>query len=77
MCVRSWARKTSLLPEPDEEVMEWLTDERQALKLLAMPTNHFPMLAANAQFVRLLKEFLEAPDVSALEMKEEWRRRKR
>ena len=38
---------------------------------------HFPMLEDKAQFVRLLKDFLEAADVSTLEMKEEWRRRKR
>ena len=66
-----------LLPAPDDRVLNQL-DERHNLRLILMPgINHFPMLEENAQFVRLLKEFVEAPDIASLEMKEEWRRRKR
>lgn len=66
-----------LMPAPREAVLQQL-DEREALKLVVMPgTYHYPMLEDNSQFVRLLKEFLEAPDLSSLEIKEEWRRRKR
>jgi pimeloyl-ACP methyl ester carboxylesterase len=67
----------SFLPRPADSLLNQL-DERQDLKLLEMANaRHFPMLDDKAQFVRLLKDFLEAPEVATLEMKEEWRRRKR
>ena len=66
-----------LLPRPDDDLLHQL-DARPSVKLLVMGNaQHFPMLDDKAQFVRLLKDFLEAPDVATLEMKEEWRRRKR
>jgi hypothetical protein len=41
-------------------------------------SKHFPMLDEAAKFSRLLKDFLEVEDdLSALELKEEWRRRTR
>ncbi|NJN97222.1 MAG: alpha/beta hydrolase [Anaerolineales bacterium] len=40
-------------------------------------SKHFPMLDEAAKFNRLLKDFLEAEDLSALEIKAEWRRRTR
>ncbi|HXV97824.1 MAG TPA: alpha/beta hydrolase, partial [Anaerolineae bacterium] len=41
-------------------------------------SKHFPMLDETAKFNRLLKDFLETEDdLSALELKEEWRRRTR
>lgn len=41
-------------------------------------SKHFPMLDEAAKFNRLLKDFLEIKDdLSALELKEEWRRRTR
>lgn len=41
-------------------------------------SKHFPMLDEAAKFNRLLKDFLEIEDdLSALELKEEWRRRTR
>jgi pimeloyl-ACP methyl ester carboxylesterase len=41
-------------------------------------SKHFPMLDEAAKFTRLLKDFLEIQgDLSALELKEEWRRRTR
>ena len=38
---------------------------------------HFPMLDDPAKFHRLLADFLEAKDLTSLELKEEWRRRMR
>jgi len=66
----------TLLPRPEETLLQQL-DALSHVKLIETPTQHFPMLESKAQFVRLLKDFLEAPDLSSLEMKEEWRRRKR
>jgi pimeloyl-ACP methyl ester carboxylesterase len=67
----------TLLPRPEDSILQQL-DTRSDLKLLVMSnTQHFPMLEDKAQFVRLLKDFLEAPNLAALELKEEWRRRKR
>ena len=41
-------------------------------------SRHFPMLDETAKFTRLLKDFLDIEqDLSALELKEEWRRRTR
>jgi pimeloyl-ACP methyl ester carboxylesterase len=41
-------------------------------------SKHFPMLDEASKFQRLLKDFLEVEsDLSALELKEEWRRRTR
>ncbi len=63
--------------QPSDTVLQAL-DSRPNLKLLVMQNSqHYPMLEENTQFVRLLKEFLEEPDVANLEMREEWRRRKR
>jgi pimeloyl-ACP methyl ester carboxylesterase len=38
---------------------------------------HFPMLDDPAKFNRLLADFLEAKDLTSLELKDEWRRRMR
>jgi hypothetical protein len=41
-------------------------------------SKHFPMLDEAAKFHRLLKDFLDVEnDLSALELKDEWRRRTR
>ena len=41
-------------------------------------SKHFPMLDGAAKFNRLLQDFLDVQDdLSALELKEEWRRRTR
>lgn len=40
-------------------------------------SKHFPMLDEAARFHRLLKDFLDEEDLSALTLKEEWRRRTR
>jgi pimeloyl-ACP methyl ester carboxylesterase len=65
------------LPWPSESLLHQL-DERQQLKLVIFnECQHYPMLDQKAQFVRIIKDFLEAEDVGTLEIKEEWRRRKR
>jgi pimeloyl-ACP methyl ester carboxylesterase len=65
------------LPKPEESLLRQL-DAQSHLKLLVLnDTQHFPMLEDKAQFNRLLKDFLEAADIAQLELKEEWRRRKR
>ncbi len=62
---------------PSAEIVDVLYNFER-LKLLFMPNSqHYPMLEENALFVRLLKEFLEEPNVANLDLKEEWRRRKR
>lgn len=67
-----------LVAQPSDDVLQALVDNRPNLKLLIMQNSqHYPMLEENTQFVRLLKEFLEEPDVANLVLKEEWRRRKR
>jgi pimeloyl-ACP methyl ester carboxylesterase len=65
-----------LLPYPDENVLTQLA-ERPALKLLVTASKHFPMIEDRTQFLRIVKDFIEAPDVTKLELTEEWVRRKR
>jgi pimeloyl-ACP methyl ester carboxylesterase len=40
-------------------------------------SRHFPMLDERPKFNRLLRDFLIAPDVNALSLKDEWRRKAR
>lgn len=61
---------------PKKEILDRLSVGSK--KVIVMPNiKHFPMLEDTTKFVRLLRDFLEAPDVSKLEMKDEWRRRNR
>ncbi|MFP4321019.1 MAG: alpha/beta fold hydrolase [Anaerolineales bacterium] len=66
-----------LMPRPEESVLQKISDRDQTKLLVMSETRHFPMLEDKSQFARLLRDFLEATDVSILEMKDEWRRRKR
>ncbi len=66
-----------LMPKPEVSLLERISDKADAKLLVMKETQHFPMLEDKSQFARLLRDFLEAPDVSQLEMKDEWRRRKR
>lgn len=51
---------------------------REAFKVITLDgVRHFPMLEDITQFTRLLREFLEIPNVTELEVKEEWKRRNR
>jgi pimeloyl-ACP methyl ester carboxylesterase len=67
-----------LIPLPDEEVWSYLTlDKENILFPIPLPNvRHFPMLEYG-NFTRVVGDFLEAPDVSKLEIKERWRRRTR
>lgn len=63
---------------PNENVWTYITASKED-SLLPIPlpgVRHFPMLEASA-FPRLVTDFLDAPDVSKLEIKEIWRRRSR
>lgn len=67
-----------LIEAPNEAVWNHLTTEKEDL-LLPIPlqgVRHFPMLEYE-RFVRLVNDFLEAPDISKLEIKERWKRRSR
>lgn len=55
----------------------WFYDHRNIRRIILNESKHFPMLDEAAKFNRLLKDFLESDDLSALELKDEWRRRHR
>jgi pimeloyl-ACP methyl ester carboxylesterase len=67
-----------IIPLPDENVWNYLTAERDdtLLPVHLSGVRHFPMLE-HERFLRLLNDFLEAPDISKLEIKERWKRRTR
>lgn len=67
-----------IIPLPDENVWNYLTAERDdtLLPVHLSGVRHFPMLE-HERFLRLLNDFLEAPDISRLEIKERWKRRTR
>lgn len=67
-----------LVPQPNEEILNYITLEKEntLLPILLPNVRHFPMLEDD-RFIRLANEFLEAPDISKLEIKERWRRRTR
>jgi len=62
---------------PDESILEAVSNHDQIRLLVLQNTRHFPMLEDTPRFIRLLKEFLEAPDLQQIEMKDEWKRRLR
>jgi pimeloyl-ACP methyl ester carboxylesterase len=67
----------TMFPQPNEDVWHYITlDKEHLLPILLPGVRHFPMLE-DEKFMRLLNDFLEAPDVSKLEVKERWRRRTR
>ncbi|NDJ59619.1 MAG: alpha/beta hydrolase [Chloroflexi bacterium] len=66
-----------IIPPPEGQLWNYITADRD--QLLAVPLDgvrHFPMME-DERFLRLTNEFLDAPDVSKLEIKERWRRRTR
>ncbi|NDJ77811.1 MAG: alpha/beta fold hydrolase [Chloroflexi bacterium] len=68
----------SFLPPPDAEMSTQLKGARPNFNLIVFPNNrHFPMLESIAPFTRLVLDFLEAPDVSKITIKETWERRVR
>jgi pimeloyl-ACP methyl ester carboxylesterase len=68
----------TFLPPPDAEMIAGLKEGRSSFHIIGMEsTRHFPMLENIAGFTRLLLDFLEAPDVTKLEIKKTWERRVR
>ncbi len=67
-----------LIPQPNENILNYITLDKENLlmPILLAGVRHFPMLEDD-RFARLASEFLEAPDVSKLEIKERWHRRTR
>lgn len=67
-----------VLPVPDEEIWTYLTVEKEDVFVpIPLPNvRHFPMLEHEA-YSRLASDFLEAADISKLEVRERWRRRSR
>ena len=63
----------------DPDPVRSLNNHWTNVRPIGLPdSKHFPMLDEPAKFSRLLKDFLETEgDLSALELKEEWRRRTR
>lgn len=67
-----------IMPAPSEAVLNYLTFDKERL-LVPVPlpgVRHYPMLEDD-RFGRLLLDFLERADISAIEVKERWRRRSR
>ncbi len=67
-----------VLPLPNEAVWNYVTTGRDAtlLPVLLPGIRHFPMLEYG-RFARLASDFLDAPDINRLEIKDRWRRRTR
>jgi pimeloyl-ACP methyl ester carboxylesterase len=67
-----------LIPQPNEDILNYITVDKENLlmPILLSGVRHFPMLEDD-RFARLANEFLEAPDVSKLEIKDRWKRRTR
>jgi pimeloyl-ACP methyl ester carboxylesterase len=64
-----------LIPLPDERWLADLDFNRNVHRVLFNESRHFPMLDEPAAFNRLLLEFLNTEDISALKIKELWQRR--
>ena len=67
-----------IIPPPQDVVWNYVTADKENL-LVPIPlpgVRHFPMLEYD-RFSKLLSDFLDAPDISKLEIKERWRRRTR
>lgn len=66
-----------LLDLPNEAVWNYLTNEKEdSCVPVPLACGHFPMFEYDA-FPRLLGSFLDAQDISNMEIKERWRRRSR
>jgi pimeloyl-ACP methyl ester carboxylesterase len=67
-----------VLPVPGEDIWNYLTLEKEDVFVpIPLPNvRHFPMLEHDA-YSRLATDFLEAADISKIEVRERWRRRSR
>lgn len=73
-----YGEKDSFVPAPAEDMLKSLTDGRPTFGVISLSgTRHFPMLEDSAAFSRLVMAFLEAPDVTKIELKDQWVRRVR
>lgn len=62
---------------PEKALLQKL-EGRDDFRVITLPDiRHFPMLEDTTTFTRLLREFLDAPTIADIEIKEEWRRRTR
>ena len=64
-----------LLPAPSEELLRLIARNKPAghfLPLVEPGLRHFPMLEITAKFNRLLMDFLEAPDLTNIQFKDQW-----
>lgn len=61
---------------PGDKVWHYLTADKEdmLLPVLMDGIRHFPMLE-HERFFRLITDFLDAPDISRLEIRERWKRR--
>ncbi|MFQ3535393.1 MAG: alpha/beta hydrolase [Aggregatilineales bacterium] len=67
----------TFLPPPDESLIQRINRGKQSgyfLPLIEPAVGHFPMLEITAKFNRLLVDFLEAPDLSNVQFKDQWKR---
>ncbi len=70
-------KNDEVIEAPGDEILHYLTGDKEngsLFPVLLDGIRHFPMLEHD-RFFRLLSDFLEAPDVSKLEIKEIWKRR--
>ncbi|MAU08714.1 MAG: hypothetical protein CL607_02740 [Anaerolineaceae bacterium] len=67
-----------IIPRPSDEVWHYLTlgKEDMCVPIPLEGVRHFPMLE-HESFSRLTNDFLEATDLTKLEVRERWRRRSR
>jgi pimeloyl-ACP methyl ester carboxylesterase len=68
----------ALFPPPPEAVWAYLTadPDRAFVPILLPGVRHFPMLE-DERFYRVAGDFLEAADITKIELRERWRRRTR
>jgi pimeloyl-ACP methyl ester carboxylesterase len=67
-----------LIPAPSEPIWHYLLDDKED-RVLPIPlpdVRHYPMLE-HEPFTRLVGQFLEAPDITKIEVKTRWVRRNR
>ncbi|GAB4413495.1 MAG: hypothetical protein Kow00106_08370 [Anaerolineae bacterium] len=73
-----YGEKDTFTPALAADMLKPLTDGRTAFGVISLSdTRHFPMLEDSAAFSRLMMAFLEAPDVTKIELKDQWVRRVR
>ena len=67
----------TLVAPPSDDILQSIANHPQIKLIMLEGTRHYPMLEDTSRFIRLLKEFLDAPDLQQLQMKDEWKRRMR